>query len=232
MKFALLSLTALAAVALASPAHATLLHNYDLNGSLTDSLGGPALTANGGVLGASGYTFGANQGLSLSGLNLVSSGAYAIEVGFSFDTLSGYRKIIDFSNLALDSGLYTLGNNLNFYPVVTGASGVFQSGQLVSLLLVRTAAGSVNASVNGVPEFGFSDTSNLAISNTLKFFIDDFATGQFEASSGYVDYIRISDSAPVSAVPLPGALPLLAAGLAGLGWAGRRRKARVAKLKA
>ena len=232
MKYALLGLTSLMAVALASPAQATLLHNYDLNGSLADSLGGPALTANGSVLGASGYTFGANQGLSLSGLNLAADGAYEIELGFSFDTLGGYRKIIDFSDLLLDSGLYTLGNELNFYPVVTGASGVFQSGQLVSLLLVRTAAGSVNASVNGAPEFGFSDTSNLAISNTLKFFIDDFATGQFEASSGYVDYIRISDTAPVSAVPLPGALPLLAAGLAGLGWAGRRRKAKSAKSKA
>lgn len=232
MKFAFVSLTALAAVALVGPAHATLLHNYDLNGSLTDSLGGPSLTANGGVLGGSGYSFGANQGLSLSGLNLAADGAYEIELGFSFDTLSGYRKIIDFSNLVSDFGLYTLGNNLNFYPVVTGASGVSQPGQLVNLLLVRTTAGSVNASVDGVPEFGFSDTSNIAISNTLNFFVDDFATGQFEASSGYVDYIRISGTAPVSAVPLPAALPLLAAGLAGLGWAGRRRKAKVAKQQA
>jgi hypothetical protein len=229
MKLAVLGMTAFAVIGFASPANATLLHNYDLNGSLADSLGGPSLISNGGVLGASGYTFGANQGLSLGGLNLAADGAYDIEIGFSFDTLDGYRKIIDFSNLALDSGLYELSSRLNFYPVTSGPAGTFQSGQLVNLQLVRTAAGVVTGSVNGVPQISFTDSFSLAISNTLNFFIDDRATGQGEASSGYVDYIRISGTAPVSAVPLPGALPLLVAGLAGLGWAGRRRKAKVAK---
>jgi hypothetical protein len=229
MKLAVLGMAAFAAIGFASPANATLLHNYDLNGSLADSLGGPSLISNGGVLGASGYTFGANQGLSLGGLNLAADGAYDIEIGFSFDTLDGYRKIIDFSNLALDSGLYELSSRLNFYPVTSGPAGTFQSGQLVNLQLVRTAAGVVTGSVNGVPQISFTDSFSLAISNTLNFFIDDRATGQGEASSGYVDYIRISGTAPVSAVPLPGALPLLVAGLAGLGWAGRRRKAKVAK---
>jgi hypothetical protein len=229
MKLAVLGMAAFAAIGFASPANATLLHNYDLNGSLADSLGGPSLISNGGVLGASGYTFGANQGLSLGGLNLAADGAYDIEIGFSFDTLDGYRKIIDFSNLTLDSGLYELSSRLNFYPVTSGPAGTFQSGQLVNLQLVRTAAGVVTGSVNGVPQISFTDSFSLAISNTLNFFIDDRATGQGEASSGYVDYIRISGTAPVSAVPLPGALPLLVAGLAGLGWAGRRRKAKVAK---
>jgi hypothetical protein len=227
MKFALLGMTALAALAVASPANATLLHNYDLNGTLADSLGGPSLTSNGGVLGATGYTFGANQGLTLGGLNLVSSGDYSIEVGFSFDDLGGWRKIVDFSNLASDAGLYTLGNTLNFFPVA-GGPGVFQSGQLVNLMLARTTLGVVTASINGTQQFTFTDASNIALSNTLNFFIDDFATGQGEASSGFVDYIRVSDSSTVSAVPLPAALPLLAASLAGLGFVSRRRKAKVA----
>jgi hypothetical protein len=229
MKYAFLGMAALAAVAFVGQANAAVLHNYDLNGSLTDSLGGPSLTANGGVLGATGYSFGANQGLSLSGLNLASDGVYEIAIGFSFATLSGYRKIVDFSNLALDSGLYTLNRNLNFYPVATGPGGVFLPNQLVNLIIARTAAGSVTASVNGVLQFSFLDTSSLAISNTLNFFIDDNATGRGEASAGNVDYIRISGTgSPVSTVPLPAALPLLAAGLAGLGFAGRR-KAKVAK---
>jgi hypothetical protein len=232
MKYTVLGMAALAAVAFAAPANATLLHNYDLNGSLADSLGGPSLTANGGVLGASGYTFGANQGLSLGGLNLAADGAYDIEIGFSFDTLSGYRKIIDFSNLLLDSGLYTLFDRLNFYPVTTGPAAAFQSGQLVNLQLVRTTSGVVTGSVNGVPQISFTDSFNLAISDTLNFFIDDFATGQGETSAGYVDYIRISGTGSVSAVPLPGALPLLVAGIAGLGLVSRRRKAKVAKQKA
>ncbi len=226
MKHAVLGLAALAAIAFSVPAQAALIHNYDLNGSLADSLGGPSLVAHGGVLGISGYDFGANQGLSLSGLNLVANGFYDIELGFTFNTLSGYRKVIDFSNLASDSGLYTLGSALNFYPVTTGPSAVFQPGQLVSLLISRTTAGSVTASINGVQQFTFNDGFNLANSDILNFFIDDFATGQREASSGFVDYIRISGPGSVSTVPLPAALPLFAAGLAGLGFASRRRKAK------
>jgi hypothetical protein len=213
-----------ALVAFAAPAHAVLLHNYDLNGSLTDSKGGPSLLANGGVLGRTGYTFGANQGLSLSGLDLAATGDYTIEIGFSFDVLSGYRKIIDFSNLGSDAGLYSLGSSLNFFPLRTGPQDVFLVGQLVNLVLTRTSAGDVKGSVNGVDQITFFDTGGLALSNTLNFFRDDRITGFGEASSGFVDYIRISNSAPPSAVPLPAALPLLLAGLAGLGVVGRRRK--------
>ena len=44
---------------------ASVAHIYELNGSLADSLGGPALSAAGGTLNATNYSFAANQGLSL-----------------------------------------------------------------------------------------------------------------------------------------------------------------------
>jgi hypothetical protein len=228
MKYALLGMTALAVFAVAAPANAVVLHNYDLNGSLADSLGGPSLTANGGVLGPTGYSFGANQGLALSGLGIAADGAYTIELGFSFATLSSYRKIIDFSGLVSDSGLYVLNSALNFYPVTTGPGGAFTVDQIANLVLNRTSGGLVTGSVNGVEQISFLDSGALALSNTLNFFIDDFATGQREASAGFVDYIRISGTAPVSAVPLPPALPLLAAALGGFGLLSRRRKAKAA----
>ena len=214
------------AVLAAAPAQAALVHSYELNGSLADSLGGPALTANGGTLSGTGYSFGANQGLSVSGLSISPSGYYAIEMSFSFSDLSGYRKIIDFSSLASDAGLYNLSSSLNFYPVMTGPSGVFQANTLAKLLLTRTAAGIVTGFVNGIQQISFNDVSNLALASTLNFFIDDFATGQREASGGFVDYIRISDDKAVSSVPLPAGFPLLAAGLAGLGMVSRRRRAK------
>ncbi len=52
---------------LAGAAAPNLIHTYDLNGSLADALGGPALVANGGTLNATNYSFGPNQGLTLTG---------------------------------------------------------------------------------------------------------------------------------------------------------------------
>jgi hypothetical protein len=224
MKKTVFGLGLLASLAFVAPAHAVVLHNYDLNGSLTDSKGGPTLVANGGVLGATGYEFDRQQGLTLTGLD-IAGGDYTIEIGFYFNSFGGYQKILDFSGLASDSGLYALGKALNFYPLKTGPDGEFYIGQLVNLVISRDINSlEVTGSINGVEQFLFVDTRSQAVSNTLNFFIDDRPTRGVESGSGFVDYIRISNSAKVSAVPLPAALPLLLAGLAGLGVASRRRK--------
>jgi hypothetical protein len=224
MKCAVAVLLAMTSLAFANFAQAAPVRIYELNGSLNDAQGGPAITANGGVLDANGYRFDRNQGLTVSGLNLVSDGAYTIELGFSFDNISGYRKIVDFSGLASDVGLYSLGSSLNFYPVVNGPSGVISAATLINLVISRTSTGTVTGTVNGVQQWVFQDTNNRALSNTLNFFIDDRATGGRESTSGFVDYVRISDGNAVSAVPLPAALPLFIAGLAGFGVMTRRRR--------
>jgi hypothetical protein len=78
---------------------------YELNNnSLAETGGGPSLTALGGSLGATGYTFGANQGLSLP--NIIGDGTpYSIDLQFSFDQTSGWRRIIDFKDRTSDTGL-------------------------------------------------------------------------------------------------------------------------------
>ena len=79
----------------------------------------------------------------------------------------------------------------------------------------------------------FSDSSNLAtINSELHFFRDDFATGQFEAAPGFVDYIRVYDTALTAAevaglgngtVPEPASWIMLIAGFGLIGAAMRRR---------
>src|SRR4051812_39658528 len=93
----------------AAPAHAGLIHQYQLNGSLADDFAGPSLVAAGGSLNATNYSFGANQGLSLSG-GLATPGTYSIEMVFHFDNVSGFRKILDFKDRTSDTGLYNLSN--------------------------------------------------------------------------------------------------------------------------
>jgi hypothetical protein len=109
------------------------------------------------------------------------------------------------------------------------------SGQLVDLLLTRSATGVFSAYVNGNLAFSFLDSTGLATfsgpSNVIYFFMDDFESlHNFptlpEAGSGFVDFIQVTT--PAAAVPGP----VVGAGLPGLflasggflGWWRRRQQ--------
>jgi len=96
--------------------------------------------------------------------------------------------------------------------VATGPGGAILTGTLVDLIISRSAIGDVTASVGGVQQIAFADTSNLAsfTGSNILFFIDDL---QFpgEASGGFVDFIQITIN---PGVPVPG--PIVGAGLPGL----------------
>ena len=113
-------LATLAALLTAAPANAALVADFQLNDSLADALGGPAIVNNCGSLGATGISFSTNQGPTLGEFS--NTAVYSIEVQFSFAVLGGYQKILDFKSRAPDTGLYTFGTSLNFYPVGTSSS--------------------------------------------------------------------------------------------------------------
>lgn len=208
-----------------TPASAALVADYQLNGSLADSLGGADITNNGGTLGANGISFGANQGPSIGGFTFTD--IYSVVVRFSFEELSGYRKILDFKNRTSDGGLYNLNTSLNYFPVASTVNGQFQVNTLHQVVFTRNAAGTVVAYVDGDAGLTFSDASGSAIiDNTLNLFIDDFVV-QGEASAGFVDFIQIYDTAltdgVVPGVPEPGIWALMIGGFGLVGAAMRRR---------
>jgi PEP-CTERM motif len=238
MNFSNATFLALAAFS-ATPAQAAVIGDFRLNGNLTNSAGGSlSIANNGGTLGATGITFGANQGPTISGFS--SPAAYSIELAFSFDTVSGYRKILDFQNRASDTGFYVLGSRLNFFPVASGPTGDFVAGQIARVVL--THDGSATAGFVGNNQrwsFGGGANSLANISSVLQVFRDDFATGGGEASSGFVDYIRVYDTALTAgqvsallppgagAVPEPSSWALMLAGFGLVGGAMRRRAIKV-----
>ena len=178
--------------------NAGAVHAYELRGSLDDELGGPSLVAGGGVLGANGYFFDPNQGLNLS--TALAADEYSIEIVFSFDTLGDYQKIIDTHNLADDSGLYSIGNDLHFYDGGVGAfaEDVLTANTLMRVMVTRDGPSDVVAVyVNGVQVMSFVDSGDIAVFNgpsqIIRFVQDDNATGGSEAAAGFVDRIRIFD---------------------------------------
>ena len=208
-------------------------HVYTLNNTLADSNGGPSLTANGGTLSASGYTFAADQGLSLSSA-LADGANYSLSLTFSLTDISSgntYKKLVDFNGLADDAGLYVYQSKLDFYNA-TGVPGTFTfaPNQSVTVDLTRDAATQVvTGSVDGVQQFSFVDNTGIAVfktaDNTINFLADDRATSGREASGGTVTRITL-DSSPVPEASATVSLGLLLAlGLGGTVVAARKKKA-------
>ena len=179
-----------------------LLHEYMLD-DLTDTLGGPNLTAlgGGGTFQEGEYVFGDFQGLRLDSPTLVIDD-YTIEMVFSFNSLSGYQKILDFEDLETDFGLYSQDNDLRFYNQPFVDNNLLTPNSLHQLVFSRDPTTSrVMAWIDGVEALNFIDSAGQAIfggtnnpSNFVHFLQDDDAdlSGD-EAGSGRVDRIRIFD---------------------------------------
>lgn len=221
-------LLAVLALFAAVDSQAALIHQYELNGSLADTLGGPALVANGGTVGANAYVFKPNQGLQLRD----KLGAdYTIDMVFHFDSLNSWRKIIDFSDLKDDAGFYAYGSDLTFYNLGT-TSGKAAAGRDTRLTLSRGADAMLSIYQDGKLVLAKKDTQPYTdLTNTyLNFFRDD--RGGSEAGPGAVDFIHIYDNAlsaaEVNRLVNPASEPasglLMACGL-GLLAARRRRPA-------
>ena len=231
MKFHKLTATALLFVALDS--RASLIHHYELNNSLADSQGGKSLVAHAsGQLGATGYAFGPNQGLRL---DEKLGGVYTIDMMFrldAFNPFNSYTRILDFRNLADDTGLYTWTDKFNLYNYGTSA-GKLELGKDTRLTITRDSGKTFNLYKNGDLVMSIFDKDSVAdfTANAMHFFRDNGG----EAGRGAVDYISIYNHTmtgdevkvlqpPVAEVPEPGSLGMMGGCLAMLGWMVRRRK--------
>lgn len=233
---------------LAAQPAVTPTHAYSLDGSLADAMGGPALAGMGGSVGPTGYAFGAGQGLRLSG---ISGSVYSIEMAFSLDAVSGYRKVFDFGNRLREEGLYVQNGYATFYGSngTSSTTQLFAPDSIAHLVLTRDADARFTAYVDGVQALSFIDGFGNAVfglDHVAHFLVDDARSG-YEQAGGFLDYARLYDRAltgeqvrdrfargddplggdappPVTTTPEPATVTLMGAGLAALGLAARRRR--------
>lgn len=142
-------------------------------------------------------TFGAGEGCRLLNASQTLGQSYTIAVLFRFDSISSWRRVIDFRNRKTDWGLYSYFGNLNFYNIFTGTGGAIEPDAYVQIVLTRNGQGTVRGYVNGLSEIDFNDSSQHAILDTddiLSFFQDDVVVAN-EHAAGAVSRIRLWDGA-------------------------------------
>jgi hypothetical protein len=233
-----------AAISAATSAAAlpTATHSYDLNGSFADSLGGPAMTATGGNLTASGFDFAAGDGLTTLA-SIADPAAYSIEMYFRFDSHAyPYARII-YAN-GNDNGLYVHSGSgvdrIDYYRSGPNDGSAFTLGTLHHLVFTRDASNMV-VWLDGAVALSLNSDPTSLVSTPVSFFLDN----SVENAAGSVDFVRFYDdvldahqvgqlwnngsplgsSALTGAVPEPANWAMLIAGFGLTGAAMRRRRA-------
>ena len=204
-------------LAMSTPVQAALIYDFQLNGSYANAAGPGGIAPSGGALGATGYTFDAGQGLSISLSKALS--IYTIETAFRLDGAGyGLSKILDFKNRGDDNGLYLANGQLNYFPWAVGGPNI-GSGEIATIKISRDAAGLLTVGVNGADVFQFVDTSGSAIfdAGVIGLFRDDTVYAD-QQRPGFVDYVRVYDAANLtSGVPELAAWAMMIIGFAAVG---------------
>ncbi|MDB6111575.1 MAG: hypothetical protein JWR69_3325 [Pedosphaera sp.] len=151
------------------------------------------------------YRFPQGNGLLLSpSAGVVPTNVWSMVLLFRYDTVSGYRRIVDTKNPPGEFGLYVQSGNLYFYPSAGGSGSPMTASNYVQVVMTRDATNLVSGYLNGVKQFSFVDNANYGtISGSpagFRFFIDNGA----ENSGGAVARIRLYDH-----VLTPEQVPLL-----------------------
>jgi hypothetical protein len=160
------------------------------------------------------YRFAQGNGLLLfPTTNTIASNVWSMVLLFRFDTVSGYRRVVDMKLPSSEAGIYVLNGNLQFYPLAIGSGAPVAASNYVQVVLTRDETNFVRGYVNGVQQFAVADSSQyLVIGGTnygLRFFIDNGG----ENSGGNVARIRLFNTVLTpEQVPLLDRLPGAAGG--------------------
>ena len=208
MKTLLLAFSALVCSLAASGQNAT--YRYYFNGNLNESSAkAPALTTTCATgtfanetlpIGVSKKTYRFDKGCGLTyndaTKNFITAGTYTIELYFKLDTISGYKKLVDFDSLKVDAGLYNQSGKIVLYPNLTSADSFVGAGVYQYVAISRDGSTKkMYVSANGKSVGTYTDNTDqykLSTAKLLTFFQDDKSTNG-EQSNGTVAMIQISN---------------------------------------
>ena len=202
------------AAALLAPAAsaATLIGDYQLQGTRASSGPGPTLTDIGAGPGAftsesvMGTTrrvlvFPLHGGVQMSPTGLPTSTApYSVVTTFRLADVSGYRRILDVTNGTLDNGVYDHNGLADYFRTASldheGPSVVFADDAYTTVAIIGTDPGFARTRVyvNGTPQVDYGEREAI-VSDALRFFKDN----DTEDSAGAVSCIRVYSGALTAA---------------------------------
>lgn len=188
-------------------ARAALVADYNFSGDLSGSLAGaPEMIYTGETLEfAQESPFGFDSqvvlieegfGLDLPLAGFELKGVYSLVLFLRLENINGYRKLIDYNNLAGDPGVYVKDAQLNLYPIDIHPSATWQTNKYTQLVMTRDATSQVKLYQDGVLLIDANDGSNVTSLNStdsLHFMLDDAASSGVENSAGAVARIMVFD---------------------------------------
>jgi len=246
------SLSLVAALALAPASQAGEVATYLFNDTFAAQQGGVAALTPVDPLSVSGFgnsivfgntrtvfTFNGNAtppsqqgGLLFDTTGLINSNLYSVEMVFSLENATGWRRVLDSQDRTSDNGLYVdPSSHLDIFPVA-GSTVTFAPNTYYDVFLTVNA-GQVNGYVGTSHEISTSTSVMNVSTNYLGLFLDNtVAGGQGEYSPGNIALFRVFnneltagdiaalDADPFasgqSSVPEPGSWLMLAGGAAAL----------------
>lgn len=192
------ALVGLTVLAFPLPSLATsLVADYQFNNTLASSIGGAPTLYDLGTSNSFStetvdsqsttvFNFAQTTGLQLATAGLIPNDNYSVAALFNFDTVEGWRKIVDVNNRLTDSGLYNLNSNLAYYgkngTIAEGTGAPIGVDEWVQVVFTRDTANQVVGYVDGVQQISFVDEDNSKIlpDDVLHFFRDDLTTESAE----------------------------------------------------
>ncbi len=156
------------------------------------------------------YTTGSIQGLSVDALAIETGTGlkldlsqwtvcddYTLVIQGVLEFTNGYRKLIDFRDLSVDTGVYNRNGVLEYVSGQVGLAVSMMPNQYFQLVMTRDSAHMVSLYIDGELEFSFNDTgseTSMCFSDQFHFYVDDDQTSS-EDPQGAVARITLYDHA-------------------------------------